>query len=62
MSVRVCDSVRGMMSNARTHLNRVARAIDMTDEAGDLRSIANLGNVNDLKTAPADLTKAYPAN
>jgi hypothetical protein len=50
VSARLNDSVRGMMSSATTHLNQVARAIDATDDAGDIRRIANLVNVHDLKT------------
>ena len=62
VSARLNDSLRGMMSDATTHLNQVARAIDATDDAGDIRRIANLVNVHDLKTAPAYLTEAYPTN
>jgi len=62
VSSRLNDSVRGMMSNATTHLNHIARAIDATDEARNIQSIANLVNVHDLKTTPVCLTEAYPTN
>ena len=39
VSARPNDSVRGIMSSATTHLNQVARAIDATDDAGDIRRI-----------------------